>query len=193
MLRHVWSFLLDLILFGWLGFRKICWKERVFGVLKYLKIVLKIGKRFWNWGILRKDSWDLRLEMVNTFIFGWIGGTLLEFCLRNLITGLFMIPKVVWKLNFHLLSIMVIGFGNQLDQRHWLRFKLDYLKLVWDLVINLFGMLLGKEFMFAQKCHHQLETQAHLFFECSFSYKIWRFCMMRCRVENIFVVWDDIV
>lgn len=41
--------------------------------------------------------------------------------------------------------------------------------------------------------HHHLEIRAHLFFECSFSYRIWKFCMMRCRVANVSVVWDDIV
>ena len=41
-------------------------------------------------------------------------------------------------------------------------------------------------------CHNQMETRDHLFFECSFSSRIWNFCMARCRVD-IPVVWDDIV
>jgi hypothetical protein len=42
-------------------------------------------------------------------------------------------------------------------------------------------------------CHNQLETRAHLFFECSFSYRIWNFCMLRCRIVRPLVIWDDIV
>jgi hypothetical protein len=41
-------------------------------------------------------------------------------------------------------------------------------------------------------CHNQMETRDHLFFECSFSSRIWNFCMARCRVD-IHVVLDDIV
>ena len=42
-------------------------------------------------------------------------------------------------------------------------------------------------------CHHQLENRDHLFFECNFSYRIWNFCMLHCRVGNPPVIWDDIV
>jgi hypothetical protein len=33
-------------------------------------------------------------------------------------------------------------------------------------------------------CHNQLEIHDHLFLECSFSYRIWKICMMRRRVDN---------
>jgi hypothetical protein len=42
-------------------------------------------------------------------------------------------------------------------------------------------------------CRNQLESCAHLFFECSFSYIIWKFCMARCRVANPPTVWEDIL
>jgi hypothetical protein len=42
-------------------------------------------------------------------------------------------------------------------------------------------------------CINQLESGAHLFFECSFSYRIWNFCMVRCRVANPPTVWEDIL
>jgi hypothetical protein len=37
------------------------------------------------------------------------------------------------------------------------------------------------------------KNRAHLFFKCSFSYKILNFCMLRCRIEIPHVIWDDIV
>ena len=42
-------------------------------------------------------------------------------------------------------------------------------------------------------CHNQLENRDHLFFECSFSYRIWKFCMIRHRVDNPLLIWDDIL
>ncbi|XP_059451249.1 uncharacterized protein LOC132182059 [Corylus avellana] len=40
-------------------------------------------------------------------------------------------------------------------------------------------------------CHNQVESRGHLFFECSFSYRIWKFCMARCGVDNVPVIWDE--
>ena len=42
-------------------------------------------------------------------------------------------------------------------------------------------------------CHGCVETYDHLFFECSFSSRIWKFCMLRCRIEQPPIIWDDIV
>ncbi|XP_059442158.1 uncharacterized protein LOC132174537 [Corylus avellana] len=42
-------------------------------------------------------------------------------------------------------------------------------------------------------CRNQLESRDHLFFECSFSYRLWKFCMFRCRVDNVPIVWEDIL
>jgi hypothetical protein len=42
-------------------------------------------------------------------------------------------------------------------------------------------------------CHNQTESREHLFFECSFSYRIWKFCMHCCRVDNPPVIWDEIM
>jgi hypothetical protein len=42
-------------------------------------------------------------------------------------------------------------------------------------------------------CRNHVESRDHLFFECSFSYRIWRFCMARCRVDNPPIIWDDII
>jgi hypothetical protein len=41
-------------------------------------------------------------------------------------------------------------------------------------------------------CRNHVESRNHLIFECSFSYRIWRFCMARCRVDNPLIMWDDI-
>ncbi|XP_059448467.1 uncharacterized protein LOC132179721 [Corylus avellana] len=41
--------------------------------------------------------------------------------------------------------------------------------------------------------HSQTESRDHLFFECNFSYRIWKFFMFRCRVDNPFVIWDEIL
>jgi hypothetical protein len=40
-------------------------------------------------------------------------------------------------------------------------------------------------------CHSYVETRDHLFFECSFSSRIWKFSMLRCRVEQPPIIWDD--
>ena len=37
-------------------------------------------------------------------------------------------------------------------------------------------------------CHNQLENHDHIFFECSFSYRIWNFCMLRCRIEKTLMI-----
>jgi hypothetical protein len=42
-------------------------------------------------------------------------------------------------------------------------------------------------------CSNQLESCAHLFFECSFSYKICKFYMARCIVANPPTVWEDVL
>jgi hypothetical protein len=42
-------------------------------------------------------------------------------------------------------------------------------------------------------CRIQLESHDHLFFECSLSYRLWKFCMSRCRVENVPIIWKDIL
>jgi hypothetical protein len=42
-------------------------------------------------------------------------------------------------------------------------------------------------------CRNHVESRDHLFFECSFSYRIWRFCMARCRVDNPPIMWADII
>ena len=42
-------------------------------------------------------------------------------------------------------------------------------------------------------CHSYVETRDHLFFECSFSSRIWKFCMLRCIVEQPPTIWDDIL
>ena len=42
-------------------------------------------------------------------------------------------------------------------------------------------------------CHNQTESREHLFFECSFSYRVWKFCMCCCRVDNPPVIWDEIM
>jgi hypothetical protein len=42
-------------------------------------------------------------------------------------------------------------------------------------------------------CRNKLESYDHLFFECIFSYRIWKFCMHRCREDNPPVIWEDIL
>jgi uncharacterized Zn-finger protein len=42
-------------------------------------------------------------------------------------------------------------------------------------------------------CHNQTESRKHLFFECSFSYRIWKFFMCRCNVTNAFMHLDEII
>jgi hypothetical protein len=42
-------------------------------------------------------------------------------------------------------------------------------------------------------CYSQLETQDHLFFECSFSSRIWNYYMIKCRLDSPLVIWNDIV
>jgi hypothetical protein len=42
-------------------------------------------------------------------------------------------------------------------------------------------------------CHNQIESREHLFFECSFSYRIWNFCMLRCQVNNFSVSLDEVL
>ncbi|XP_059441055.1 uncharacterized protein LOC132173556 [Corylus avellana] len=41
--------------------------------------------------------------------------------------------------------------------------------------------------------HNQMESREHMFFECSFRYQIWKFCMLRCRVNNPSVIWGEIM
>ena len=42
-------------------------------------------------------------------------------------------------------------------------------------------------------CKNQSESHDHLFFECNFSYRLWKFYMSRCKVENIPIIWKDIL
>jgi hypothetical protein len=42
-------------------------------------------------------------------------------------------------------------------------------------------------------CRNGLESRYHLFFECSFSYCIWKFCIYRCKEDNPPVFWKDIL
>jgi len=42
-------------------------------------------------------------------------------------------------------------------------------------------------------CHASQESRDHLFFECSFSKRIWRFLMAECRMIDIPMSWDSIV
>ncbi|XP_059455969.1 uncharacterized protein LOC132186126 [Corylus avellana] len=42
-------------------------------------------------------------------------------------------------------------------------------------------------------CHSQLETRDHIFFECSFSSRVWKYCMIRCRVDMPPMIWDELV
>ncbi|XP_059441594.1 uncharacterized protein LOC132173929 isoform X2 [Corylus avellana] len=42
-------------------------------------------------------------------------------------------------------------------------------------------------------CHSQLETRDHIFFECSFSSRVWKYCMFRCKIDMPPVIWDDLV
>jgi hypothetical protein len=42
-------------------------------------------------------------------------------------------------------------------------------------------------------CQNQIESKEHLFFECSFSYRIWKFFMSRCSVINPSVKRDEII
>ncbi|XP_059446512.1 uncharacterized protein LOC132178068 [Corylus avellana] len=42
-------------------------------------------------------------------------------------------------------------------------------------------------------CHNQIESRDHLFFECSFSYRIWKFCMHRCHENNSPIIWDEVL
>jgi hypothetical protein len=40
---------------------------------------------------------------------------------------------------------------------------------------------------------NQIESMEYLFFECSFSYRLWNFCMLRCQVNNSSVMLDDVL
>jgi hypothetical protein len=42
-------------------------------------------------------------------------------------------------------------------------------------------------------CHNQIESREHLFFECSFSYRIWKFFKSRCDVISPSIKWDEII
>jgi hypothetical protein len=42
-------------------------------------------------------------------------------------------------------------------------------------------------------CRNQMESRNHLFFECSFCCRIWKFCMTRCIVANPPIIWEDII
>jgi hypothetical protein len=42
-------------------------------------------------------------------------------------------------------------------------------------------------------CHNQIESRERLFFECSFSYRIWTFCMLRCQVNNSSIILDEVL
>jgi hypothetical protein len=42
-------------------------------------------------------------------------------------------------------------------------------------------------------CRNGLETRNHLFFECSFSSRIWRAGMTRCNVDDPPLLWEDIL
>jgi hypothetical protein len=42
-------------------------------------------------------------------------------------------------------------------------------------------------------CRHSLESRDHLFFECSFSFRIWRDALSRCNVPNPPNAWIDIL
>ncbi|XP_059439694.1 uncharacterized protein LOC132172241 [Corylus avellana] len=42
-------------------------------------------------------------------------------------------------------------------------------------------------------CRDQLESRDHLFFEGSFSYRIWRFCLSRCRIANSPIIWEEVL
>jgi hypothetical protein len=38
-----------------------------------------------------------------------------------------------------------------------------------------------------------MESMEHLFFECSSSYRIWKFCMDRYHENNSPVIWDEVL
>jgi hypothetical protein len=42
-------------------------------------------------------------------------------------------------------------------------------------------------------CHNQTESRDHLFFECSFSYRIWKFFMHRCGMEDPSLIWKEVL
>jgi hypothetical protein len=42
-------------------------------------------------------------------------------------------------------------------------------------------------------CHNQIESREHLLFECSFSYRIWNFHMLRCQVNNSSIMLNDVL
>jgi hypothetical protein len=42
-------------------------------------------------------------------------------------------------------------------------------------------------------CHNQTESREHLFLECNFSYRIWKFFMCRCNVTSPSIHWDEII
>jgi hypothetical protein len=42
-------------------------------------------------------------------------------------------------------------------------------------------------------CRHCLESRDHLFFECGFSSRIWKACLVRCLVDNPPFIWSDVV
>jgi hypothetical protein len=37
------------------------------------------------------------------------------------------------------------------------------------------------------------KLEINYFFECSFSSRIWNYCMVRCRLDSPLVIWNDIV
>jgi hypothetical protein len=37
------------------------------------------------------------------------------------------------------------------------------------------------------------ESRDHLFFECGFSFRIWKTCLQRCNVLDPPTVWDDLI
>ena len=42
-------------------------------------------------------------------------------------------------------------------------------------------------------CRNSLETRNHIFFDCSFSQRIWRRIMALCLVSNTSFYWEDLV
>jgi hypothetical protein len=44
-----------------------------------------------------------------------------------------------------------------------------------------------------ESCRNSLESRDHLFFECSFSFRIWRNALSRCNVSNPPNAWIDIL
>jgi hypothetical protein len=42
-------------------------------------------------------------------------------------------------------------------------------------------------------CPNQTESRDHLFFECSFSYRIWKFFTHRCGMEDPSLIWKEVL